>query len=91
MVTKSTTIDTQRVRVTEWVFEIGDQTGQLMDEYDYIVVPMLYGELKIINGDNSIVVSKLFNEGSYLRNKGVNHNVINNNDFEYSFVEIEIK
>ncbi|MDG2473916.1 MAG: hypothetical protein P8M50_01390 [Paracoccaceae bacterium] len=44
MVVKSTTIDNERVRLTEWVFEIGDQTGQHKHEYDYIVVPMLDGE-----------------------------------------------
>ena len=27
----------------------------------------------------------------YFRDKGVNHNVINANKFQYSFIEIEIK
>ncbi len=29
--------------------------------------------------------------GSYFREKGVNHNVFNNNDFIYKFIEIEFK
>ena len=41
------------------------------------------------------MVKKLFlnflKGASYFRNKGVNHNVINNNNYEYSFVEIEFK
>jgi hypothetical protein len=48
-------------------------------------------ELKIINKDGSVSVSELTRGVSYFREKGVNHNVINNNDFLYSFIEIEIK
>ena len=41
-------IDNDRTRVTEWVFEIGEETGQHLHEFDYVVVPMSDGELKII-------------------------------------------
>ena len=34
-------IDNQKTRVTEWTFEVGDETGQHIHEYDYVVVPML--------------------------------------------------
>ena len=44
-------VDNKKVKVTEWFFEIGDSTGQHIHEYDYIVVPMLDGELKIIDKD----------------------------------------
>ena len=36
-------IDNQKTRVTEWTFEVGDETGQHIHEYDYVVVPMLDG------------------------------------------------
>jgi len=39
-------IDNQKTRVTEWSFEVGDSTGQHIHEYDYVVVPLLDGELK---------------------------------------------
>jgi quercetin dioxygenase-like cupin family protein len=84
-------INNERTRVTEWVFEIGEETGSHIHEYDYVVVPMLDGELKIIDQDGSTSVSKLFKGVSYFRSKGVNHNVVNNNNFQYSFVEIEMK
>jgi beta-alanine degradation protein BauB len=84
-------IDNEKTRVTEWVFDIGDETGQHIHEFDYVVVPMLDGELKIINKNGEESISKLLKGGSYFRNKGVNHNVINNNNYEYSFVEIEFK
>ena len=85
------TVDNQRARVTEWIFEIGGETGKHVHEYDYIVVPMMDGELKIMNEDGSTEVSKLVKGDSYFRNKGVNHNVFNNNQYQFSFVEIEIK
>ena len=84
-------IDNQKTRVTKWSFEIGDETGQHIHEYDYVIVPLLDGELKIIDKDGSITLSKLSKGVSYFKNKGVNHNVVNNNDFPYSFVEIEFK
>ena len=84
-------IDNHKTRVTEWSFEIGDETGQHIHEYDYVIVPLLDGELKIIDKDGSVTISNLSKGVSYFKNKGVNHNVINNNDFPYSFVEIEIK
>ena len=84
-------IDNQKTRVTEWSFEVGDETGQHVHEYDYIVVPLLDGELKIVNHDGQETISKLTKGGSYFREKGVNHNVLNNNDFIYKFIEIEFK
>ena len=84
-------IDNQKTRVTKWSFEIGDETGQHIHEYDYVIVPLLDGELKIIDKDGSITLSKLSKGVSYFKNKDVNHNVVNNNDFPYSFVEIEFK
>ncbi len=52
---------------------------------------MLDGDLKIINNNGEETISKLLKGESYFRNKGVNHNVINTNNYEYSFVEIEFK
>ena len=84
-------IDNKRTRVTRWSFKPGEETGQHIHEYDYVVVPMKDGELKIVNLDGSISISKLIKGVSYFKEKGMNHNVINNNDFSYSFIEIEIK
>jgi quercetin dioxygenase-like cupin family protein len=84
-------IDNKRTRVTRWSFKPGEETGQHIHEYDYVVVPMKDGELKIVNLDGSVSISKLTEGVSYFKEKGVNHNVINNNDFSYSFIEIEIK
>ena len=84
-------IDNERTRVTLWTFKPGEETGQHIHEFDYVVVPLKDGQLKIINDDNSTILSDLKKGISYFRNKGVSHNVINNNDYTYSFVEIEFK
>ena len=83
-------IDNEKTRVTEYNFEIGEGTGSHIHEYDYVVVPMLDGELKIINEDRFISISKLCKGISYFKRKGIKYNVINNNKFQYSFVEIEL-
>jgi quercetin dioxygenase-like cupin family protein len=84
-------IDNDRVRVTEWSFEIGDETGHHVHEFDYVVVPMLDGQLKIVDDEGNESISSLTEGNSYYRNKGVSHNVLNNNDFPYKFIEVEIK
>ena len=84
-------IDNAKTRVTMWSFEIDDETGQHIHEYDYVIVPMLDGDLKIVDNDGSVSISNLKKGECYFREKGVNHNVINNNKFPYSFIEVEIK
>ena len=44
-------IDNEKTRVTRWSFEPGEDTGKHVHEYDYVVVPMMDGSLKIINQD----------------------------------------
>ena len=83
-------IDNDKVKVTEWSFEIADSTGHHIHEYNYIVIPMLDGELKLLDKDNKETISKLIKGGAYYREKGVEHNVFNNNNFPYSFIEIEL-
>ena len=82
-------IDNDKVKVTEWSFEVGDSTGHHIHEYNYIVVPMYDGELRIVDKDNNVTISKLTKGGAYYREKGVEHNVLNNNNSPYSFIEIE--
>ena len=83
-------IENEKIKVTEWYFEIKDSTGSHIHEYDYIVVLMLDGELKILDQNNKDTISKLNKGGAYYRDKGVEHNVFNNNNFPYSFIEIEL-
>ena len=91
MSNKKILIENDNVTVTECSFEIGDSTGHHIHKYNYIVIPMLDGELKIIDNKKNETISKLTKGGVYYREKGVEHNVINNNSFPYSFIEVELK
>lgn len=89
--TSTVQVDNDRTRITEWRFAPGAETGEHVHEYDYAVVPMMDGFLKIVASDGSESMGELKEGQSYFREKGVCHNVINANDFDYSFVEIEFK
>ncbi|HWB44955.1 MAG TPA: cupin domain-containing protein [Hyphomicrobiaceae bacterium] len=84
-------VDNDRVRVTEWRFAPGAETGEHVHEFDYVVVPGGNGRLKLVSPEGRESFAELKQGGSYFRNAGVHHNVINANDFEYAFVEIELK
>ena len=88
--TPTVRIETPRVRATEWVFTEGAETGWHRHGHDYIVVPLLDGKLAIEDGKETRI-AEMKAGGSYNRPVGVEHNVINANDFEYAFVEIELK
>ena len=82
-------IENDWARVTEWRFAPGAETGYHVHQYDYIVVPMTSGLLRLEDRTGSREV-KLTEGVSYAREKGVSHNVVNANTFEFRFLEIEI-
>ena len=84
-------VDNERVRITEWRFAPGAETGVHVHQMDYVVVPGGDGRLKLVSPDGQETFSELKRGLSYFRKAGVHHNVINANDFEYAFVEIELK
>jgi quercetin dioxygenase-like cupin family protein len=84
-------IDNERTRVTEWRFAPGASTGRHRHEYDYVVVPMLDGKLKLTTGAAETQLAELRAGVPYFRQVGVEHDVTNVNEFEYAFVEIEFK
>jgi quercetin dioxygenase-like cupin family protein len=84
-------VDNDRVRVTEWRFAPGAETGFHTHQMDYVVVPGADGRLKLVAGDGAESLAELKRGVSYFRKVGVHHNVINANDYEFSFVEIELK
>ena len=84
-------IDNNFVKVTEWCFPPNSETGPHIHQMDYVVVPMTTGELTISDPEGNITKANLISGQSYSRETGINHNVINNNDFEFTFIEIELK
>lgn len=83
-------IENERVIVTEYRFAPGAETGWHKHGYDYVVVPNMKGKLLLetSEGEN---IAELDAGISYYRSAGVEHNVINANDYPFSFVEIELK
>ena len=86
----SVQIENERVIVTEWRFDPGAETKWHRHEYDIIVVPLTTGKL-LIETEAGETISELVCGKSYGRAKGAEHNVINQNDYEFVFVEIELK
>jgi quercetin dioxygenase-like cupin family protein len=84
-------IDNVRTRVTEWRFAPGAATGQHRHAYDYVVVPLTSGTLKLIGPDGRETFAELTAGLSYFRQADVEHNVVNANAYEFVFVEIELK
>ncbi len=83
-------IDNEQVRVTEWRFAPGDETGWHVHAMDYVVVPLYDGSLRIETRDG-ITEVELQHGQSYARTAGVEHNVISPNSGEFAFVEVELK
>jgi len=83
-------IENERVIVTEWTFAPGAETGQHVHAFDYIVVPLTSGTLRLIEPAGSRD-AQLTAGVSYNRPAGVSHNVINVNAHEFRFLEIELK
>lgn len=88
--TSTVFIDNERVTVTEWRFAPGASTGWHRHEHDYVIVPLMDGRLKLLTA-----AGESFGEMKagvpYFREAGVEHDVINANDAEYAFIEIELK
>ena len=83
-------IENDRVIVTEWRFAPGAETTLHTHEYDYVVVPQTTGQL-LIKSEAVERISDLVIGKSYSREKGVKHNVVNINNYEFIFIEIEMK
>ena len=82
-------IDDGVIRVTKWSFAPGAETGWHRHGYAYVVVPMTTGALTIDTGDG-VVTAELTAGTAYNRPAGIEHNVINDNDFNFAFVEVEL-
>ena len=83
-------IENERVIVTEWRFEPGAETGYHVHAHDYVVVPLTTGVLRL-DEPTGTRDAQMTAGSSYARPAGVAHNVVNVNEFEFRFIEIELK
>ncbi len=83
-------VDNDRVIVTEYRFQPGDNTGWHRHGHDYVVVPLMDGKVKLDTADGT-KFAEMKKGMPYFRNEGVEHDVVNATDGEYAFIEIELK
>jgi quercetin dioxygenase-like cupin family protein len=83
-------VENDAVRVTEWRFAPGAETGWHRHAHDYVVVPITDGTLLLETPDGNITAELKLGR-SYSRPVGVEHNVINDSPHELAFVEVEVK
>mgnify|MGYP002785200209 FL=1 len=83
-------VDNETVKVTEWRFAPDAETGWHRHEYDYVVVPVTDGKLRLETPNGDIEADLRLGQ-AYSRPVGVEHNVINASGAELVFIEVEIK
>ena len=83
-------IDETHVRVIEYRFAPGAETGWHRHGYDYVVVPLLDGKLLLEEPNGSSRLAELRTHVPYERRAGIEHNVVNVSNYEFAFLEIEI-
>jgi beta-alanine degradation protein BauB len=86
-----TTADDDRLRVTTFTFEDGDETGDHVHEFDYLVVPVTGGTFAVTDRDGSTRELAQEPGRAYLGRKGTDHNVVNRSGRVAVFVEVELK
>jgi beta-alanine degradation protein BauB len=82
-------VDNARVRVTRHRLMPGAHTGFHRHEYDYVVVPITDGRMRIVEGGRESS-AELSRGGAYFRSAGVEHDVFNGGERELVFVEVEL-
>ena len=84
-------IDDERVRVTRFDFAPGAETGWHQHEFDYVITAISECQMLVEEpggGERRALVAA---GEAYRRNKGVEHNVINDGSVPMSFIEVELK
>ena len=83
-------VDDERVRITRWDFAPGAATGWHEHGMPYCIVMVTGGTLAV---DDGTMVNRvtLAAGDSYVRPKGITHDVMNGSDHPIAFVEVEMK
>jgi beta-alanine degradation protein BauB len=84
-------IDNPDVRVTRWTLGMGQETGVHRHEMDYLVVPLVDGQMLITDADGGVTTNDLQAARTYYRQAGAEHNVRNEQEMPLEFIEVEIR
>ncbi len=79
-----------RIRITRWSFAPGSETGWHRHGYAYAVVPVVGGDLTVVDKEGERTYPIVTGE-SYARPAGIEHNIINRTNAPIVFVELEMK
>jgi len=83
-------IENEQVRVTTWSFRSEERTGLHTHEFPYVVVPLTPGRLRL-ETSSGVETSELAEGACYFRDRGTQHDVVNDGSDSLVFVEIELK
>jgi quercetin dioxygenase-like cupin family protein len=84
-------VDNERVKVTEWRFAPGAETGWHRHGFDYVITAITDCHMRLEEpggGSRRVTVPA---GTAYRRSEGVEHNVVNDGAAAMSFVEVELK
>ena len=84
-------LEDEKVRVTLFDFDPGQETGWHVHEYDYVITAVTDCLMMLQHPDGSQTISEVSAGNAYSKDAGVSHNVINTSGQQMSFIEIELK
>lgn len=81
-------LSTEHGAVSTFTFQPGAGTGWHTHEHDYVIVPFTDGVMTV-ETDEQTVQQRIHAAESYRREAGARHNVTNETDEVFGFIEIE--
>ena len=84
-------LENEKVRVTLFDFDLGQETGWHVHEYDYVITAVTDCVMMLQHPDGRQTISEVAAGNAYSKDAGVSHNVPNRSDQKMSFIEIELK
>ncbi|HEY4615006.1 MAG TPA: cupin domain-containing protein [Citricoccus sp.] len=83
-------LENDRFRVTKWTIDPGGAIPLHRHEHDYVVVPLVTGQMHVVAADGSEIVAELVTGQSYSRPAGSEHRVENRGASQaVEFIEVE--
>ncbi len=89
MATNEVQLDNGTFRVTRWTIEPADSIPMHRHDHEYVVVPLVDGEMYVVNSDGTEIRAELSIGQSYTRPAGAEHSVHNRGTETISFIEVE--
>ena len=84
-------VEDEKVRVTRFDFDPGQETGWHVHKFDYVITAITDCFMLLQNPDGTQSISEVLAGNAYSRDAGVTHNVINQSEQKMSFIEVELK